>query len=136
MLRLPLAVPSEIMFPHDGVGGGTDSPRKASDPSRTITPATVISPKVTATGTTLGRISRNRIRGVVAPMVRAAITKSRLANERLDALTTRNIKGIVPTPMMMVILRSDDPQKATMAMTATMAGKARSCLLYTSDAAD
>ncbi len=30
------------------------------------------------------------------------------------------------TPRMMVILHSDAPQKATMAMTATMAGKARS----------
>ena len=73
--------PSAIMFPHDGVGRGTDSPRKASEPSITMTPATVISPKVTATGTTLGRISRKTIRLEVAPRVRAATTKSRLAKD-------------------------------------------------------
>ncbi len=59
-------------------------------------------------------------------MVLAAITKSRLAKERLEARTTRYRTGMVATPMMMVILSSDDPQKATTAITATMAGKASS----------
>ena len=55
----------------------------------TMTPATVISPKVTAAGTTLGRISRNTIRVDEAPMVLAATTNSRLAKDRLAARTTR-----------------------------------------------
>src|ERR1035441_10929126 len=57
-LRFPLAVPSAIRFPHEGVGRATERPRKANDPSSTMTPATVISPKETAAGMTLGRISR------------------------------------------------------------------------------
>src|ERR1700676_4416214 len=89
MLSSPLDDPSAMMFPQDGVGRGTDSPRKASDPSITMTPATVMRPKVTATGTTLGRISRKTMRAEGAPSVRAAVTNSRLANERLDARTTR-----------------------------------------------
>ena len=84
-----MEAPSAMMLPHDGVGRGTDRPRKASEPSITMTPATVIRPKVTATGTTLGRISRKMIREVVAPMVLAATTKSRLAKDRLEARTTR-----------------------------------------------
>ena len=58
-------------------------------------------------------------------MVLAATTKSRLAKERLEARTTRYSRGMVATPRMRVILSRDCPQKATMAMTATMAGKAR-----------
>ena len=58
-------------------------------------------------------------------MARAAITKSRPAKERLDARTTRNIRGMVPIPMIKVSFQTDTPQKATIAMTATIAGKAR-----------
>ena len=91
----------------------------------TMTPATVMRPKVTATGTTLGRISRKTIRDDLAPIVRAAMTKSRLAKARLEARTTRYSKGMMATARMTVILTNDCPQNATMAMTATMAGKAR-----------
>ena len=55
------------MFPHLGVGRGTDSPRKASEPSRTMMVATVIRPKETTAGITLGRISRKMIRRSLAP---------------------------------------------------------------------
>ena len=71
----------------------TDSPRKASDPSSTMATATAMSPKDTAAGITLGRISRNTIRDVVAPMVRAATTNSRLAKDSVVARTTRKSSG-------------------------------------------
>ena len=61
----------------------------------------------------------------LAPIVRAATTKSRLAKDRLEARTTRYRSGMVATPRMMVIFSRVAPQKATMAITATMAGKAR-----------
>ena len=71
--------PSLSMLPQLGVGGGTESPRKASEPSRTMMVATAMSPKDTMVGMMLGRISRERIRVSLAPSALAASTKSRVA---------------------------------------------------------
>ena len=71
--------PSLSMLPQLGVGGGTDSPRKASVPSSTMIVATAISPKEMMVGRMLGRISRPRMRRSLAPRALAAMTKSRVA---------------------------------------------------------
>ena len=60
----------------------------------------------------------------LAPSALAASTKSRVAYDSVDARTTRKMRGAANSPMTRVILKSDLPQKDTMAMTATMAGKA------------
>ena len=71
--------PSLSMLPQLGVGGGTDSPRKASVPSSTMIVATAIRPNETIVGMMLGRISRARMRRSLAPSALAARTKSRVA---------------------------------------------------------
>ena len=91
----------------------------------TMSPATVMRLKVTVTGITLGRISRSTIRVSVAPIVLAATTKSRWAKDRLEARITRYMRGMVAMPRMIVMWKRDASQKVTMAITATMAGKAR-----------
>ena len=101
--------PSLSMLPQHGVGGWTDSPRKASEPSSTMIVATAIRPKDTIAGTTLGRISRARMRVSLAPSVLAAITKSRVANDRVEARTTRKMSGAPKMPMMSVIFHSVVP---------------------------
>ncbi len=116
--------PSLSMLPQLGVGGGTESPRKANEPSRTTMVATAMRPKDTMVGMMLGRISRERMRVSLAPSALAASTKSRVAYDRVEARTTRKISGAANRPMTSVILNIDLPQKDTMAMTATMAGKA------------
>ena len=113
------------MLPQLGVGGGTESPRKASVPSSTMIVATAIRPNETIVGMMFGRISRARMRVSLAPSALAASTKSRVAYESVDARTMRKISGAPKTPMMSVIFHSRLPQNETMAMTATRAGKAR-----------
>ena len=63
----------------------------ASAASRMPTP---VNSTDTSAGTTLGRISRNRTRGVLAPRLRAASTYSRLARLSVWARTMRLIGAI------------------------------------------
>src|ERR1039458_5882728 len=90
--------PSFSMLPQLGVGGDTERPRKASEPSRTMMVATAIRPKDTIVGMMLVRISRGRIRVALAPRALAASTKSRVAYDSVDALTTRKIRGAAKRP--------------------------------------
>ena len=65
---------SLIMLPHEGVGGLTESPRKARAPSRVTTVAMPIKRNDTPIGATFGRSSFMRIRRSVAPWTFAATT--------------------------------------------------------------
>ena len=66
--------------------------------------ATAIRPKDTMVGMMLGRISRARMRVSLAPSALAARTKSRVAYDRVEARTTRKIRGAANSPMIRVIL--------------------------------
>ncbi len=65
--------------------------------------ATPVNSTDTTTGTTLGRISRNRIRGVLAPTLRAASTYSRCDTLSVWARTIREIGAIDSTANTSVI---------------------------------
>ena len=65
------------MFPHDGVGGLTPTPRIDSVPSATIATAIPRSAIENIAGSTLGSTSRIMIRPFFAPWARAASTNSR-----------------------------------------------------------
>src|SRR5690606_27075437 len=78
-----------IMSPQVGSGGGTLRPRTASDPSSTMTTPMATRPKARTGSTTLGTISRKRMRRRVAPSVWAASTNSRWATASVSARATR-----------------------------------------------
>ena len=78
----------------------------------------------TMVGAMLGRSSRARMRVSLAPSDLAARTKSRVAYDSVEARTTRKMSGAPKMPMISVIFHKLWPQKDTMAMTATRAGKA------------
>ena len=76
-------------------------------------------------GMMLGRISRVRIRVSLAPQRLGGQRQNlRVAYDSVEARTTRKISGAAKRPMISVILKSDLPQNDTIAITATMAGKA------------
>jgi hypothetical protein len=80
---------SLIMFPHEGVGGFTESPKKANAPSKVTTDAMPISKNETMIGVIFGKISLRRIRKLLAPCTFAAVTKSLVATDSDAARTTR-----------------------------------------------
>ena len=66
-----------MMFPHDGVGAWTPTPKSDSPPSATIATPTPSSAIDIIAGTTLGSTSRNMMRNCLAPIALAAVTNSR-----------------------------------------------------------
>ncbi len=93
--------PLAIMLPQVGVSmfGGMPAPRIDRLPSTinaTATPSKVID---IIAGTTFGKISRMRIRGVLAPMVFAAMTNSRSDHVSVEARVIRPRMGTDTMPM-------------------------------------
>jgi hypothetical protein len=69
--------PSDIMSPHDGVGGGTPTPKKLKDASMIIaTPMVKLNSTITVF-VTLGTICHQIMRSVLAPFTSASWTKYR-----------------------------------------------------------
>src|SRR5688572_19848561 len=87
-------LPAAIIDPHVAVGNFTDRPRKASEPSATITRPMATRPKAATGRATLGSSSRNKMRLLVAPIARAARTYSRWATLNVVARATRVYAGI------------------------------------------
>ena len=113
------------MLPQLGVGGWTERPRKASEPSSTMIVATAIKPKETTVGMMLGRISRARMRLSLAPErlggqdeVAGGVGERRRPHHPEDQRRAEDADDERDLP------QSVCPQKETMAITATMAGKA------------
>src|SRR5688500_18713311 len=82
-------LPAAIIEPQVAVGNFTDRPRKASDPSATITAPMATRPKAMIGRATFGSSSLNRMRLLVAPIARAASTYSRWETASVVARATR-----------------------------------------------
>ena len=96
--RRSSGLPAARMLPQDGVGSLTPKPRKARPASATM--ATPIASRVIAimAGTTLGSTSRNNTRHGLAPIARAAMTKSRSAHASVLARVIRASSGMAMMP--------------------------------------
>src|SRR6516165_4948410 len=105
-----LSRPSAIMPPQLGAGGGTPRPRKLSAPSTTMITATASRKKAISGNAMFGSSSRARIRPWPAPSARAAVTKSRPANDNVAARATRVRLGMLRMPRVIVMLRTDWPR--------------------------
>src|SRR4051812_1300255 len=135
--------PDEIIRPHVGSGASTESPKAANAPSATSSSAKPVRANDNKVGTMLGRISRNRMRLLGAPMLRAAITNSRCEYMMVLARTRRvnggmaridNARMIGPIDL---VSAADDvllglSLNVTMKIASNSAGNARSMFVITS----
>src|SRR5581483_461079 len=112
------------MEPQVVCGGGTLRPRKARPPSAMMATPTTTRANAATGRTALGSTSRRRTRHVVAPMPRAAVTKSRCTQLMVALRATRANAGTATMATATVTLRRLWPRNAVTAMTSTSAGKA------------
>ena len=82
-------MPSAIIRPQAGLGGGTPTPRKDSDASVTITTPSISVASTMAELMTLGRMWRHMISDFEQPATMASRTNSRCFSDRTSPLMTR-----------------------------------------------
>ena len=115
--------PSLMMLPQLGAGGGVPSPRKLRPDSTRMAHA---NPKVTCTtngAIVCGAIWLARMRRSLAPMTRAASTKSMVLTSITEARTTRTIRGVYMMIIARTTLPSDWPSAAITMMPMIRPGK-------------
>ena len=86
--------PSFSMTPHDGAGGCAESPRNERAPSVSTDQERARLTWTTSVETRFGTMWHTTIRNGVAPIARAASTKSRTLSARTGPRTTRAKMGV------------------------------------------
>ena len=120
--------PVAMRLPHDGVDGGTPTPRMLNPPSSTMTTAMPRRAIENIAGRTFGNTSRLMIRRFRAPMLRDASTNSRCAHERVLARVIRPMIGTDTMPIETISQNSRLPTltAGSLANTATSASASTS----------
>ena len=126
-----LACASAIMFPQVAAGGRMPRPRKLSDASATISTEITTTAMDSIGGITLGTSSRSMIRGLVAPIARAARTNSRWAYAMVFARASRTIVGMVSSDSAKAMLRTPGSSMLASTMSRISGGTASSALVST-----
>ena len=86
--------PSLSITPHEGAGGCAESPRNDSAPSVSTAHDSARLTCTTIVETRFGRMWRSTTRAGLAPIARAASTKSRVLSDNVGPRTTRVKIGV------------------------------------------
>ena len=117
-------MPALSIWPHDGVGGLTPRPRNESDASSRIAQVATNAACTSSGPRQFGRMVRNRMRGVPAPIVRAATTYSRTFSCITLARASRAKAGMLTMVTASAPLIQPVPITAINPMASKMAGNA------------
>jgi hypothetical protein len=114
------------MPPHDGAGGGVPRPRKVRPASTTTAIDAVTTSWMTIGPSTFGSTVRTIVSAVLAPIPRAASTKSRSRMASVATRVSRANSGTAPIPMARTRLSRPGPSTTIMTSARRIPGTASS----------